>query len=292
MVSLANLGTAVSRLVAENAIESSETNRLMQRSAHEASEADLDAKNKARETANDMRAASAWVETASSAASVARSGAKVGEAADDYSQYRSTEPQLSEATSQARSTDAATSESGMRELLDTRLGNGRRVGERFSEGQVRALMRDDLAARTGESREQWDARVGGELRNAGFTKEEVNQIWDKAKDGRFSVSDAVEFIWANRKSPEQAKAEQVREKIIDGIQSQTVAFISRGTNEVAKKAQTQAKRSGEQSGRTSEVADKAVEQSSEHEKKLGELEIDALRQRRNGGGSNSSSSQK
>ena len=58
MVSMANLGIAVSRLVAENAIESDKTNRLMQRSGAAASEAEIDEKNKEKEIANDVKSLS------------------------------------------------------------------------------------------------------------------------------------------------------------------------------------------------------------------------------------------
>lgn len=285
MVSMSNLGVAVSRLMAENAIESDQTNRLIHRSGAAASEAEIDQKNKEKEIANSVRGAAAYVEMASSAVNVARSSAKVGEAANDYAQYRSTEPELSRGIDNAHGANGADAAQGMRQVLDTRLGEGQTVRERFGERKVAALMRSDLGQQPGETRDGWNTRVGAGLREAGFSEAEVNQIYNKAKDGSFSTEDAVNFMWENRKSPEQQKSEVVRDKIIDAIQGQSVAFINRNLGEVGKKAQTQAKRSGEEAGKLSEISERALDLSVEHNKKLGDLDLEGVRQRRSGSGS-------
>lgn len=293
MVSMSNMGVAVSRLMAENAIESDQTNRLIHRSGAAASEAEIDEKNKEKEIANSVRGAAAYVEMASSAVNVARSSAKVGEAANDYAQYRSTEPGLTSGTEHARSTDATTSQQGMSEVLDTRLGSeGPRVRDRFTEHQVRELMRTDIGVRPNETREAWDARVGERLRHPdpnnrsapGLSEAQINQVYNKAKDGNFSTEDAVNFMWENRKSPEQQKSEVVRDKIIDAIQGQSVAFINRNLGEVGKKAQAQGKRSGEEAGKLTEISERALDLSVEHNKKLGDLDLEGVRQRRGSGG--------
>ncbi|MFO0727912.1 MAG: hypothetical protein U1E65_29300 [Myxococcota bacterium] len=290
---MANLGIAVSRLVAENAIESDKTNRLMQRSGAAASEAEIDEKNKEKEIANDVKSAASYVEMASSTVNAARSAVKVGEAANDAAQYNSTQPGLTSGTEHARSGDAATRDQGMAEVMNTRLGEGQTVGERFGENRARILMtgqvgqgdaRQSLSAQPGETRDQWNTRVGGQLREAGFTSAEVDGLWDKSKDGNFSTSDAVDFMWANRKQPEQAKAEVTRDKIIDAIQGQSVAFLTRNLGEMGKQAQTQAKRSGDTAGQLNEISEKALDLNIDHNKKLGDLEIEGLRQRRGGGG--------
>lgn len=285
MVSMSNMGVAVSRLMAENAIESDQTNRLIHRSGAAASEAEIDQKNKEKEIANSVRGAAAYVEMASSAVNVARSSAKVGEAANDYAQYRSTEPELSRGIDNAHGANGADAAQGMRQVLDTRLGEGQTVRERFGERKVSALMRSDLGQQPGETRDGWNTRVGTRLREAGFSEAEVNQIYNKAKDGSFSTEDAVNFMWENRKSPEQQKSEVVRDKIIDAIQGQSVAFINRNLGEVGKKAQTQAKRSGEEAGKLSEISERALDLSVEHNKKLGDLDLEGVRQRRSGSGS-------
>lgn len=285
MVSMSNMGVAVSRLMAENAIESDQTNRLIHRSGAAASEAEIDEKNKEKEIANSVRGAAAYVEMASSAVNVARSSVKVGEAANDYAQYQSTEPGLTSGTEHARSADAATSQQGMREVLDTRLGSeGPRVRDRFTEPQVRQLMRSDIGVRPNETREAWNTRVGNDLKASGLSDAQVNQIYNKAKDGNFSTEDAVNFMWENRKTPEQQKSEVVRDKIIDAIQGQSVAFINRSLGEVGKKAQAQGKRSGEEAGRLTEISERALDLSVEHNRKLGDLDLEGVRQRRGSGG--------
>jgi len=284
MVSMSNMGVAVSRLMAENAIESDQTNRLIHRSGAAASEAEIDEKNKEKEIANSVRGAAAYVEMASSAVNVARSSAKVGEAANDYAQYRSTEPGLTSGTEHARSGNTATQAQGMQEVLNTRLGEGQTVRERFGERRTSALMRSDLGQQPGETREGWNTRAGARLREAGFSEAEVNQIYNKAKDGSFSTEDAVNFMWENRKTPEQQKSEIVRDKIIDAIQGQSVAFINRNLGEVGKKAQAQGKRSGEEAGKLTEISERALDLSVEHNKKLGDLDLEGVRQRRGSGG--------
>ncbi len=284
MVSMSNMGVAVSRLMAENAIESDQTNRLIHRSGAAASEAEIDEKNKEKEIANSVRGAAAYVEMASSAVNVARSSAKVGEAANDYAQYRSTEPGLTSGTEHARSGNTATQAQGMQEVLNTRLGEGQTVRERFGERRTSALMRSDLGQQPGETREGWNTRAGARLREAGFSEAEVNQIYNKAKDGSFSTEDAVNFMWENRKTPEQQKSEVVRDKIIDAIQGQSVAFINRNLGEVGKKAQAQGKRSGEEAGKLTEISERALDLSVEHNKKLGDLDLEGVRQRRGSGG--------
>jgi hypothetical protein len=284
MVSMSNMGVAVSRLMAENAIESDQTNRLIHRSGAAASEAEIDEKNKEKEIANSVRGAAAYVEMASSAVNVARSSAKVGEAANDYAQYRSTEPGLTSGTEHARSGNTATQAQGMQEVLNTRLGEGQTVRERFGERKTSALMRSDLGQQPGETRDGWNTRAGARLREAGFSEAEVNQIYNKAKDGSFSTEDAVNFMWENRKTPEQQKSEVVRDKIIDAIQGQSVAFINRNLGEVGKKAQAQGKRSGEEAGKLTEISERALDLSVEHNKKLGDLDLEGVRQRRGSGG--------
>ena len=284
MVSMSNMGVAVSRLMAENAIESDQTNRQIHRSGAAASEAEIDEKNKEKEIANSVRGAAAYVEMASSAVNVARSSAKVGEAANDYAQYRSTEPGLTSGTEHARSGNTATQAQGMQEVLNTRLGEGQTVRERFGERRTSALMRSDLGQQPGETREGWNTRAGARLREAGFSEAEVNQIYNKAKDGSFSTEDAVNFMWENRKTPEQQKSEVVRDKIIDAIQGQSVAFINRNLGEVGKKAQAQGKRSGEEAGKLTEISERALDLSVEHNKKLGDLDLEGVRQRRGSGG--------
>lgn len=293
MVSMSNMGVAVSRLMAENAIESDQTNRLIHRSGAAASEAEIDQKNKEKEIANSVRGAAAYVEMASSAVNVARSSAKVGEAANDYAQYQATEPGLSRGIDNAHGANGADAAQGMRQVLDTQLGSeGPRVRDRFTEPQVRQLMRSDIGARPGETREQWNTRVGERLRHpdpdnpsaAGLSEAQINQVYNKAKDGNFSTEDAVNFMWENRKTPEQQKSEVVRDKIIDAIQGQSVAFINRNLGEVGKKAQTQAKKSGDEAGKLSEISERAMDLSVEHNKKLGDLDLEGVRQRRGGSG--------
>ena len=93
-VSLSNMGSIISRMAAEAAIDSSDTNRLISRSGADLSEAMIERKNAEKETANDLKAASAYVQMASSAVNVAKAGVKVGQEANNLAQRSAAEPDL------------------------------------------------------------------------------------------------------------------------------------------------------------------------------------------------------
>ena len=138
----------------------------------------------------------------------------------------------------------------------------------------------NAAGEVTETRAQWDQRVGQGLRSAGLSESEVDQVWSKARDGRFDTQDAVNFMWDNRKSPDQAKQDDFRNKLMEGIQGQTTAFLTRQLGETAKQAGKNAKRLGEEAGKNSEVADRARDSTNEHNEHLGDLDLQSMRQRR------------
>lgn len=303
-VSLSNMGSIIGRMAAENAIESSDTNRLISRSGAELSQAMLEKKNAEKETANDMKAASSYVQMASSAVNVAKAGVKVGQEANNLAQRAENMPALEQnvgagqaeaATGSASTEGASDTASGASSgtaaaaVMRTSLGNGLTVGERFGEQGTRALLRPDVGARMDasgrvtETREQWDSRVGQGLRQSGLSEGEVDQVWRKAKDGTFDTKDAVNFMWDNRTSPQQARQEDVRNKLMEGIQGQTTAFLTRGLGDVGKQASKNAKRLGEEAGKSSEVASKARDSTNEFNEKLGDLDLQSMRQRRGAG---------
>ena len=297
-VSLSNMGSIISRMAAEAAIDSSDTNRLISRSGADLSEAMIERKNAEKETANDLKAASAYVQMASSAVNVAKAGVKVGQEANNLAQRSAAEPDLTRnvgagqaesaraTTEGTASTESSGDGSATAQVMRTSLGNGLTVGERFGENGTRALLRPDVGARMNaagevtETRAQWDQRVGQGLRSAGLSESEVDQVWSKARDGRFDTQDAVNFMWDNRKSPDQAKQDDFRNKLMEGIQGQTTAFLTRQLGETAKQAGKNAKRLGEEAGKNSEVADRARDSTNEHNEHLGDLDLQSMRQRR------------
>ena len=300
-VSLSNMGSVISRMAAEAAIDSSDTNRLISRSGADLSEAMIERKNAEKETANDLKAASAYVQMASSAVNVAKAGVKVGQEANNLAQRSAAEPDLTRnvgagqaesaraATAGTASTERSGDGSATAQVMRTSLGNGLTVGERFGENGTRALLRPDLGARMNashevtETRAQWDTRVGASLRSTtggGLSASEVDQVWAKARDGRFDTQDAVNFMWDNRKSTDQAKQDDFRNKLMEGIQGQTTAFLTRQLGETAKQAGKNAKRLGEEAGKSSEVADRARDSTNEHNEHLGDLDLQNMRQRR------------
>lgn len=275
-MSISGLGSRVNRMMAENAIESDESNRLIRQSGYAQSQAALQVRNAKKKSANDMQSAAGWVQVASSAASTAKAAVGAGQAAQDHQQFQATEPQLSDATQRAQAGDTA----GLQDVLDTRLGEGGpTVQERFGEGATRRLMSDDIGAQAGETREAWNARVGDSLQQAGFTEGEVDQIYAKAKDGSFSTDDAVGFMWQNRQDPAEAQAKNQRDAAFDEIRKQISQFVDRGAAEAGRHVQNSARDMDGLAQEMSEVAHEAHEQAVQHNEAIGEISLQNLRER-------------
>lgn len=296
MVSMSNMGSMISRMAAEFAIDNSKTNRELAAANNELSQALLDQKNKQEEIANDIKSVSSSIQIGASATKVAEAGVKVGEETKNLADRIGSEKDLTKnveaGQSESVQNDARHAEGGERDgeaaekVAKTSLGNGMTVGDRFGKDGVKQILRSDVGAKMDakgnvtETREQWDQRVGKDLQKAGFTEKEVDQIWSKAKDGKFDTQDAVNFIYDNRKPPSEAAKEDMRKKIIDTFRSEGTAFMGRQLGEMQKQHKTNGQRAGEAAERADEAASRARDNTVEVSERAGELDLKGMRQRR------------
>ncbi|MCK6547194.1 hypothetical protein L6R52_15190 [Myxococcota bacterium] len=263
MVTMSSFASTLSRMVAVNAIESEETSRVITKAAHVNAEAEIEQKTAERTQANNLASAMSYVNMASSAVNVVKSGVKVGEAVDTAQQEQATRPQLDQ---NVQAVQADPSDENLSRLEDVRLGReGPRVGDRFNRDQLRVITGGSV----NESREQ--------LRAMGFSDREASQIISMREDG-VTKEEATSFLWGNRKTEAQQNQEHVREKLLDALQSQSVAMLGQGIQHESKQSSKQGKRADELSNQLDEIGDKSADQISDHWKRLGEIELDGLRE--------------
>lgn len=265
--------SAASRLMAQTAVQNDEGNRTIRKAGYEQAEAQREAKNSQRKLAADIQKASGWVQIAQSTASATQKAVGAVEAGADLASFRQIEPELNAATDQARGGEMA-------QLLETRLGeDGPTVEERFGAPAAEALMRPDLGARPGESREAWGERVGGSLEQAGFSEGEVEQLHALAKDGKLDDDDRAGFLWTHRKTPEEQQAKSRRDAMIGELIGQISNIYGQGSAPAARHHGETAKAMDELASSTSEVAAEAHRQAADHNEALGELSLRDLRER-------------
>lgn len=263
MVTMSSFASTLSRMVAVNAIESEETSRVISKAAHVNAQAEIEQKTAERTQANSLASAMSYVNMASSAVNVVKSGVKVGEAVDTAQQEQATRPQLEQGV---EAVQADASEESLTRLDDVRLGrDGPRVGDRFSRDQLRVI--------TGGSVNETRA----ELRQMGFSDREAGQILAMREDG-VTKEEAVGFLWGNRKTQAQQDQEHIREKLLDALQSQTVAAFGQGVQHASKESNKQGKRADELANELDSIGDKSADQISDHWKRLGEIELEGLRE--------------
>lgn len=273
-MNVSGLGSGVSRLMAETAVENTETNRLIRKAGYQQSQASLNMRNTERQLKNDVQSVQSFVQTAQSAASAVQSGVKGAQQVADAQAFSEVQPELSSGAEAAR--DGGSVEG----ILEVRLGEeGPTVAERFGEEGVNQLMRSDLGVRDGETRGQWDARVGADLADAGFTDREVDQLHRLGQDGELSTDEVAGFLWANREDPAAGAASEQRQRLVSELTGKASEWFGFGADQMARHHDHNAEALDEVADDVRAIATEAHQQAVELNRQIGELSLRSLRER-------------
>lgn len=261
-------------LAAESSVENSKSGRAMAKAMAEQAEADDQTKNSMRESAEGIRQVGSVTAIASSAVSVGRASAQAGSQVSEYSQFNSSQGAGSPHTES--------------DLSSAQLGNGRTVGERFNSNQVGMLanpervndaivLKQDGTVDEKASIANIQERSRGPNGEPGFTEGEARDLVRSAgADRTFNHDKAVEFMWQHRKTEPEMKQEQQQEKIRDGIQNQLASGIERNAGLTSSQYSKDSKKFGEAAQADLGFQSEILDDMSDFNKRVGEIELKAL----------------
>jgi hypothetical protein len=272
-VSMSSIGTTLARLGAENAIESGNANRAIRRAGYE--QADLEKRQQVtmKEIQADIQQVKAVVEVAQEVVNTAQAGAKFGQEVGDANKYGDT----TRVARSAQGQTGATRESTIDQLRNMRINDTQTVGERFSGEQLGVLMNPD--------RIQSQAQLEG----MGFSHDEARELMFRKEHGMASPDQMVNFMWQHRQSPEQASRQANTDKMIEAMQKLAGQQFTQGFNMMSKNVGAQSKRAGERASEHESVASRAHDAEVDHNAALGDIELQAIRQKRGASQQSSSS---
>ena len=264
-ISHSNFGSSILRLVAAEAVASTETSRHLRKAAHHQELAQEKLGNSERETANALRSGAGWVKAAQSVASAAQACVKVGQAGAELNQHLSQAPALERGYTRATRGTEAERAAGRAELEAAPLGDST-VGQRYSEDQLDALL--------------GGADTAEEFEAAGFTPEQAEELEDFAQHP--SAEGAQLFLWEHREDPAAAEATRRREVIQGTIESMFTEAVVTSFEQAAGTTGPRAERHQDLAAHAQALADRTSEDASAHEGRLFDIEMDFRRQQSRG----------
>ncbi|MBK6685807.1 MAG: hypothetical protein IPG45_15150 [Deltaproteobacteria bacterium] len=264
-ISHSNFGSSILRLVAAEAVASTETSRHLRKAAHHQELAQEKLANSERETANALRSGSGWVKAAQSVASAAQACVKVGQAGAELNQHLSQAPALERGYTQATTGTLEARAAGRAALEATPLGD-QTVGDRFSDSQLDALLG---GADTAEAFEA-----------AGFTPDQAEALEAFAQNP--TAEGAQLFLWSQREDPAVAEASRRREEIQGTIESMFTESVVTCLEQAAGTTSPRAQRHQDLATYAQTLADRLSEDTSAHEGQLFEIEMAFRRQQSRG----------
>jgi hypothetical protein len=253
-IDYASFGGSIMRLVAAEAVASTETSRLLRRSAHQQELAQTHQANFERDSANAQRSASGWVNCAQSIASAAQAIGNVGTEAHHSSQQNAQSPAIRENYTEAIDGGDA----GREAFENTPLGSST-VGERFDDAQIDALL----------------AEPGSEAdyRAAGFTEAESRDL-AALPEGEARAEAVTQLLWKHRDPPAVQAADDRRDKIIGMIQTIFTETGTRSADLAADEADGRAGRHEALAQHAQALATGIMENARAHERQLVSIESD------------------
>lgn len=264
-ISHSNFGSSILRLVAAEAVASTETNRHLRKAAHHQEVAHQAHANFEKDTANALRSGAGWVKAAQSVASAAQACVKAGQAGAELNQHLSQAPALERGYTRATTGSDAERAAGRAELEATPLGDST-VGERFDEAQLDALL--------------GGAHTAEEFEAAGFTPEQADQLESFAQNP--TAEGAQLFLWEHREDPAAAEATRRREAIQGTIESMFTEAVVTSFEQAASTTGPRAERHQDLAAYAQALADRTSEDAAAHEAQLFDIEMDFRRQQSRG----------
>lgn len=271
-VSMSSIGTALARLGAENAIESGNANRAIRRAGYDQADAEKRQQVTMKEIQADIQEVKAVVEVAQEAVKTVQAGAKLGQEVGDANKYGDT----TRVARSAQGQTGATRESTIDQLRNMRINDTQTVGERFSGEQLGVLMNPE--------RIQSQAQLEG----MGFSPDEARELMYRKENGMASPNDMVNFMWQHRQASDGGRQANT-EKMLETIQKLASQQFTQGFNMMSKNVGAQSKRAGERASESESVASRAHDAEVDHNAALGDIELQAIRQKRGASQQSSSS---
>lgn len=305
-ISMGSLGTNIMRLAAANAVESDKENKLLIDATSKQEEISIRQDIANKEAAEGMRQFQSYVQFVQEGVQAGKATVSAGQAVGNFANQvgGGTESNISDQIDTARTggTTDATAEGGdaLADLKGIQLQDGGTVGQRFTNEQLEMLV----GSGTGEDGPGWTqmepdaART--ELRNAGFSEGEVNQLMEMGHGGDGLTSDeAASFVFDNRydygrtfqQAGDQAigmatglqgfdpnRTEGPTGKDIFGL---AMKYASDGFNQVMSNAQKQVAEAGGKSRQFGQEIEALQEElrkaTTEHNEEIGNLHLELLR---------------
>lgn len=264
-ISHSNFGSSILRLVAAEAVASTESSRHLRKAAHHQEVAHQALANFEKDTANALRSGGGWVKAAQSVASAAQACVKVGQAGAELSQHLSQAPALEQNYTRATTGTEAERAEGRAALEATPLGDST-VGQRFSDEQLDALL--------------GGADTAEEFEAAGFTPDQADRLEAFAQHP--SAEGAQLFLWEHREDPAAAEATRRREAIQGTIESMFTEAVATSFEQAASTTGKRVERHQDLAAHAQALADRTLEDASAHEEQLFDIEMDFRRQQSRG----------
>ncbi len=212
-----NQGNVVLQWAAKHSIETSKESKLLSDAASDQKQSLLKQEMESKEVASSIKQMQQTVQIGMDGVKIAESSQSLGKTVSSQQTAKQNMPALRDNLRAVR--DNPGDEAAMQRLKDTPLENGRTVGDRFSDDQLRVL--------TGQ-----DTNLSADhLHELGFTDSDVLQqtgeVDDLVKAGKDGLNndEAVGFMMAHRKTSSEMKGEYVRQKLQEAINTNVDTLV-------------------------------------------------------------------